>query len=63
MLPILGLFLLLLPALWAGPVPGGADWVYAFAVWAGLIGLAAALAPGLAESENLPGKDEDGEDR
>lgn len=61
LLPILGLFLLMLPALWAGPAPGGRDWVYVFAVWAGLIGLAAALSPGLAEPES--GKDEDGEDR
>jgi hypothetical protein len=63
LLPILGLFLLMLPALWVDPASGGSAWVYVFAVWAGLIGLAAALSPGLAESENLPGQDEDGEDR
>lgn len=61
LLPILGFFLLLLPALWAGPAPGGSDWVYVFVVWAGLIGLAAALSPGLAEPES--GQPEDGEDR
>lgn len=61
LLPILGLFLLMLPALWAGPAPGGSDWVYVFAVWAGLIALAAALSPGLAEPET--DKPEDGEDR
>lgn len=59
LLPILGLFLLLLPAMWAGPASGGSAWVYVFAVWAGLIGLAAALSPGLADP---PGKGEDGED-
>ncbi len=69
LLPILGLFLLLLPSLWVGPAAvepsgigrGGSDWVYVFAVWAGLIGLAAALSPGLAAPESS--KDADGEDR
>ena len=77
MVPILGLFLWLLPALWAGPAgngpagngpaSAGRDWVYVFAVWAGLIALAAALSPGLAEAESEreagSAKDEDGEDR
>ena len=67
MLPILGLFLWLLPALWAGPASAGRDWVYVFAVWAGLIALAAALSPGLAEAESEReaglAKDEDGGDR
>jgi uncharacterized membrane protein len=59
LLPILGLFLLLLPALWAAPAQGGSDWVYVFAVWAGLIALAAALSPGLAAPESGAGKDDE----
>lgn len=50
LLPVLGLFLMLLPLLWAGAsrvalVSG--DVIYFFSVWLGLIGLAAAFAPGL----------------
>jgi peptidoglycan/LPS O-acetylase OafA/YrhL len=60
LLPLLGVFLLVLPALWTKPASGGADWVYVFVVWAGLIGLAFALAPGLAEPKSgQPDEDED----
>ncbi len=50
LLPVLGLFLLLLPLLWA---PDGqmslsaSDVVYFFAIWLVLIAFAAAFAPGL----------------
>lgn len=51
MLPVFGAFLLLLPILWdpaGSPARDTApDGVYLFAVWAGLIALAAVLAPGL----------------
>lgn len=50
LLPVLGLFLLLLPLLWtpaAGVALHSADVIYFFAVWLVLIGLAAAFAPGL----------------
>jgi hypothetical protein len=59
LLPVLGLFLLLLPLLWQ---PGGrvamtsGDVVYFFAVWLVVIGLAAAFAPGLRSGT---GEDED----
>lgn len=50
LLPVLGVFLLLLPLLWA-PAAGlsltSGDVVYFFGVWLLLIGLAAAFAPGL----------------
>ena len=65
LLPCLGLFLLLLPAFWAGAAPGGADWVFVFAIWAGLIAAAAVLSPRLAEpeSESELGTDAGGEAR
>lgn len=53
LLPLLGFFLLLVPLLW-DTTPGrgaGQTVVYIFGVWAGLIGLAAYLAPGLARPE------------
>ena len=53
LLPLLGFFLLLLPLLWES-TPGqgaGQTVVYIFGIWAGLIGLAAYLAPGLARPE------------
>lgn len=54
MLPLLGLFLLLIPLLWSTPdgKGAGATVVYVFWVWAMLIGLAAYLAPGLARPES-----------
>jgi hypothetical protein len=65
LLPVLGMFLLLLPLLWA---PGermslrAADVVYFFAVWLALIGLAAAFAPGLRSGNGADGKRDGGED-
>jgi hypothetical protein len=51
MLPVLGAFLLLLPMLWSPAATAtadtGPDGIYLFAVWAGLIGAAALLAPRL----------------
>ena len=53
LLPILGGFLVLLPILWTPSGSSGADtaWdgIYLFSVWVGLVLLAAALAPGLAD--------------
>jgi hypothetical protein len=50
LLPVLGAFLLVLPLLWAPEAQvslSSGDVVYFFTVWLGLIGLAAAFAPGL----------------
>jgi hypothetical protein len=50
LLPVLGMFLLLLPLLWAPEARmalSSGDVIYFFAVWLVLIGLAAAFAPGL----------------
>jgi hypothetical protein len=50
LLPVLGVFLLLLPLLWtpeARMALRAGDVIYFFAVWLVLIGLAAAFAPGL----------------
>jgi uncharacterized membrane protein len=54
LLPLMGTFLLMLPMFWqqGTRASAGHDWTYIFAVWAGLIGLAAALAPGLSASES-----------
>ena len=64
LLPVAGAFLLLLPILWE---PAGAsarntawDGIYVFAVWGGLIVLAAWLAQGLAAGEE-GGEEADGE--
>jgi hypothetical protein len=49
-LPVLGLFLLLLPLLWAPDARmalTAGDIIYFFGVWLVLIALAAAFAPGL----------------
>ena len=55
LLPILGLFLLLLPLLWA-PEAGVSltanDVIYFFLVWLVLILLAAAFAPGLSRGDS-----------
>ncbi len=63
MLPILGAILMLLPILWT---PGetakadtATDGIYLFAVWIGLVLVAALLAPGLADDR--PG--DEGEER
>lgn len=62
LLPVAGALLLCLPILWA---PGetltgdtAPDMVYLFSVWIGLIALAAAFAPGLAQG----GDDDDPRD-
>jgi peptidoglycan/LPS O-acetylase OafA/YrhL len=50
LLPVVGAFLLLLPLLWAPDSTmslTSGDVIYFFLVWLGLIGLAAAFAPGL----------------
>jgi hypothetical protein len=50
LLPVLGVFLLLMPLLWTPDSRmelSSGDVVYFFAVWLVLIGLAAAFAPGL----------------
>ncbi len=55
LLPIFGLGMLLLPMMWP---QNGQDvtrhWAYIFAVWAGLIAVAAALTRGLGEAEVKP---------
>jgi hypothetical protein len=67
LLPVFGAFLLLLPILWE-PVAGQAaerstsgDALYLFAVWAGLICIARALAPGLAVPDT-PSRERTAED-
>lgn len=58
LLPVAGVLLLILPALWRGGGPVGWGAVYVFAVWALLIIAAAALAPGLSRPESTPGRGE-----
>ena len=61
LLPVLGLFLLLLPLLWAPDsrmALEAGDVIYFFAVWLGLVLLAAAFAAGLRGGEGA----EDDED-
>ncbi|MDM7930930.1 hypothetical protein [Tabrizicola sp.] len=56
LLPILGIFLLLLPLLWTEESRlnlSAVDVIYFFGVWLLLIGLAAAFAPGLRKGEGL----------
>lgn len=64
LLPLMGMVLLLLPLLWADGAAAGAgrDWSYIFGVWAVLIVLAAALAPGLAASDSDAGSEDDAPD-
>lgn len=54
LLPLFGALLLLLPLLWpdAGRVVAG-HWAFVFAVWAGLIGIAALLSRKLAEVDGM----------
>lgn len=50
LLPVVGIFLLLLPLLWTADTRmalRSGDVIYFFLVWLGLIGVAAAFAPGL----------------
>ena len=64
MLPVLGLFLFMLPILW-GPgttaqADTASDGIYIFAVWFGLVLVAAVMAPGLGEEaaeEPEPGRE------
>lgn len=61
LLPVLGLFLLLLPLLWTPEARvslTAGDVIYFFAVWLILIALAAAFAPGLRGGDS-GGEDED----
>ena len=53
LLPLLGFFLLALPMLWQPETAEGSghDWTYVFVIWIFLIGLAAYLAPGLAQAD------------
>jgi hypothetical protein len=51
LLPVVGLFLLLLPLLWDGDQGGGAV-VFVFVIWALLIGGAALLAPALDQPDD-----------
>ena len=56
LLPVLGMFLLLLPLFWTDAARlslSAGDVIYFFAVWLGLIGLAAGFAPGLSRSETI----------
>lgn len=65
LLPVLGLFLLLLPLLWAPKARTSlqaADVVYFFVVWLVLIALAAAFAPGLRRSDSADGPRDGDED-
>lgn len=59
LLPILGMFLLLLPLFWthgSRDSLAAGDVIYFFLVWVGLIAVAAGFAPGLSRGE---GTDED----
>lgn len=62
LLPVFGAVLIALPVLWGPTEVGGrslaADSVYFFAVWALLIAIAAAFAPGLSRSDG-DARDED----
>lgn len=61
MLPIFGFVLMMLPMLWPH---SGANWVYLFGIWVGLIASAAILAKGLGSDtdETRPNRDLGGED-
>ncbi|MDQ2066769.1 hypothetical protein Q9295_10305 [Xinfangfangia sp. CPCC 101601] len=61
LLPVFGGFLFILPVLWAPAAEPGAeagarllssDVVYFFGVWAGLVAVSAAFAPGLATTQD-----------
>ncbi len=63
MVPVLGAFLFLLPILWSPGETARADTardgIYLFAVWIGLVAVAALMAPGLAEES----AEDEGEER
>jgi peptidoglycan/LPS O-acetylase OafA/YrhL len=54
LLPVVGVFLLVLPLFWPEGGAGRAV-IFVFVVWALLIALAALLAPGLDQPEATPG--------
>ncbi|RYI31998.1 MAG: hypothetical protein EON48_04755 [Acetobacteraceae bacterium] len=60
LLPVLGVFLLLLPLLWNAGESSlePEDVIYFFVVWLVLIGLAAAFAPGLRGGEGANDEDD-----
>jgi hypothetical protein len=61
LLPVLGVFLLILPLLWtpeARVTLSSSDVIYFFGVWLVLIGLAAAFAPGLRGGETAEDEDD-----
>ena len=59
LLPLVGVFLLMLPLMWSDAAGAGRLAVYVFGVWALLIGLAAYVAPGLAQPEaDAPAEDD-----
>lgn len=61
LLPVLGVFLLILPLLWtpeARVTLASSDVIYFFGVWLVLIGLAAAFAPGLRGGETAEDEDD-----
>jgi len=68
LLPVLGMFLVLLPVLWAPDATAtrdtAPDGIYLFAVWAGLVAAAALMARGLGgdASEAETGTAAEGED-
>jgi hypothetical protein len=65
LLPMFGAFFFLLPILWSPETTTGpdtaTDGLYIFGVWAILVALAAAFAPGLTDEDPAPG-DGRGED-
>lgn len=67
LLPVFGAFLMLLPILWAPaqtePRDTAPDGIYLFLVWAGLIAVAAGLAPGLRAAAGAERAEPASEDR
>lgn len=66
LLPVLGTFLVLLPVLWAPAATSAPDTapdgIYLFAVWAGLVGVAALMARGLGADASEAETGAEGED-
>jgi peptidoglycan/LPS O-acetylase OafA/YrhL len=61
LLPVMGLLLLILPLFWTARAQvtlSSGDVTYFFLVWAGLIALAAAFAPGLRSGESRDEEDD-----
>ena len=63
LLPMFGAFLMILPVMWApadgAPRMTSGDVVYFFVIWAVLVAVAAAFAPGLSAGEGRADEDED----